>query len=253
MPPLVSPATSIDEVIEQLDRIVSWARATHSRQGLFPALYRKVTIGVRDGIAQGVFDDGARMARLDVIFANRYLDAFAARHGSQPMSRAWRAAFEAADQFWPTVIQHLLLGINAHINLDLGIAAADTAPGRDLPGMERDFNRINAILASLVEHVQQALCEIWPLMRVIDWAGGPHDEAIVHFSIERARAEAWAVATRLATVSDGDRAAEIDRTDLHTAGLASRVRNPGPLLELATKLVRLGEIRSVPRILDLLG
>ena len=254
MPPVITPAETIAGVITRLDDIIAWARTTHDRQGLFPALYRTVTVKVRDGIHEGVFDDGPRMERLDVIFANRYLDAFAARQDGRPMSRSWRSAFDAAGEWWPTVIQHLLLGINAHINLDLAIAAVETEPAHRLPDLEADFNRINAILASLVDRTQEALGEVWPLMRVIDWIGGPHDEAIVHFSLERARAEAWGVATRLAAAaSASDRTVEIDRTDLRTATLAHRIRHPGPLLGFATRLVRLGELRSVPRILDLLG
>ena len=41
------------------------------------------------------------------------------------------------------MLQHLLIGMNAHISLDLGIAAARTAPGEALPvltqGIDQDF------------------------------------------------------------------------------------------------------------------
>src|SRR5262245_42369321 len=72
---LSSRATSIGEVIDRLSAIIQWSVVNDSRLGYFPALYRKVTAGVRDGIQQGAFDDGRRMERLDVIFANRYLEA----------------------------------------------------------------------------------------------------------------------------------------------------------------------------------
>jgi hypothetical protein len=36
------------------------------------------------------------------------------------------------------ILQHLLLGINAHINLDLGIAAAEGTSAPKLPGLLRD-------------------------------------------------------------------------------------------------------------------
>jgi hypothetical protein len=37
--------------------------------------------------------------------------------------------------------------------LDLGIAAAETAPGQALPDLRRDFDRINEIIASLATRV----------------------------------------------------------------------------------------------------
>ena len=70
-----APST-IGEVIAELTAIVEWAKSANSRLGYFPALYRNVTIKVRDGIASGLFEDGPRMERLDVLFASRYLAAF---------------------------------------------------------------------------------------------------------------------------------------------------------------------------------
>src|SRR5258705_13901399 len=75
------PARSIDEVISRLDAIIGRAiieRAIveRDRLGFFAVLYRTVTAAVRDGIAAGRFEDGPRMERLDIVFANRYLQAF---------------------------------------------------------------------------------------------------------------------------------------------------------------------------------
>lgn len=83
IPPSNLKASTIDEVIASLDRIIEWSKRTKSRCGYFAALYRKVTCNVRDGIASGYFDDGERMERLDVIFANRYLEAFEAYYSGQ--------------------------------------------------------------------------------------------------------------------------------------------------------------------------
>ena len=68
-------ARDIDEVIAQLDDIIARSIRDGSRLGYFAALYRKVTAKVKEGIAQGRFEDGPRMERLDVTFANRYLEA----------------------------------------------------------------------------------------------------------------------------------------------------------------------------------
>ncbi len=52
------------------------------------------------------------------------------------------------------------MGMNAYINLDLGIAAAETVPSEELPDLKGDFDKINHVLASLVGDVQNELAQI---------------------------------------------------------------------------------------------
>lgn len=246
------PPTTIDEVVATLDRIIADGRATDSRNTYFAALYRGVTVEVARWIAEGRFDDGARMARLDVAFANRYLDACAARADGRAMTGAWRMAFDAAESWWPVVLQHLLLGMNAHINLDLGIAAARTAPGAAIDTLQGDFVRINQVLAALVDDTRARLTTIWPRLRWVErWEG--RDEAIINFSMTKARDCAWDVARRLAPLEPAAQEAEIARLDREIAALGRRVWKPGfGPLRWALVWVRLGEPRSVDRIIDAL-
>src|SRR5947207_2335420 len=117
---------TIDEIILELEQIIDHCIKTKNKAGYFAALYHNVTCHVKTGIANGDFEDGARMERLDVIFASRYIDAWHAFNNKTPLSQSWNIAFQQVSK-WPTlVLQHLLLGINAHINLDLGIAAVET-------------------------------------------------------------------------------------------------------------------------------
>ena len=102
------PAESIDEIIAALDDIIDRSISGSSRLGYFAALYRKVTVQVRDSIAEGFFDDGSRMERLDIIFANRYLNAYARLGRGEEPSAAWRDTFDVAAQRRPIVLQHLL-------------------------------------------------------------------------------------------------------------------------------------------------
>jgi hypothetical protein len=246
-------ATTIDEVVDRLDAIIDRSRDTKSRLGYFPALYRKVTVQVKQGIERGLFDDGPRMERLDVLFANRYLDVYEAYHRGESTARSWALAFGTTREWWPIVLQHLLLGINAHINLDLGIAAVRTSPGASLPSLESDFNKINAILAALVDGVQDELGQVWPLLRVLDWVGGRTDEQVVHFSMEKARQAAWGVAQELAGLDATAQEKRIAAIDRRVETLGRLVRYPGPLLSAVAKLIRLGELRSVRRIINILA
>jgi len=191
------PAHHIDEVLQNLDRIIDDAITKESRLGYFPALYRKVTLQVARGISEGQFEDGNRMGRLAVLFANRYLDALELYHQGKGVSASWQLAFDVAGQWWPIVLQHLLLGINAHINLDLAVAAAATAPGAQLSELKSDFNRINSILAALLESVKAELTTIWPLLGLIDRFSGTSDDVLINFSMSKARDCAWLAAERL--------------------------------------------------------
>lgn len=243
---------SIDGVIEALDAAVSWARAQASPLGYFAVLYRSVTARVAEGIGTGFFDDPARMERLDVVFARRYLDALDAfRDGGRP-TRSWDVAFGAADDATATVLQHLLVGISAHINLDLGIAAAAVAPGEALPRLRRDFDRINEILAAMTRRAQGALATVSPWLGLLDRLGGRTDDEIVHFSIEVARSEAWSFAVELAPLEQRDWARPIASRDRIIARLGRRIRRPG-LLTGALWLIRLRESKDVRRNLDVLA
>ena len=243
---------TIDQVIDQLAEIIDWSSKTKSRLGYFAALYRKVTIKVKEGISENFFDDGERMERLDVIFANRYLAAIEAyRNNAQP-TNCWIYSFQVAKQRWPIVLQHLLLGMNAHINLDLGIAAARTVPSTELPGLQEDFNRINEILAGLVGDVQKDLAQIWPILRLMNRYLGNTQTAIINFSMEKARDNAWSVAERLAPLAESAQKNEIAKLDAEVAAFAKVIRHPGFVGSAVSGLIRLGERGSVPKKIDIL-
>ena len=244
---------SIDGVVDELGRVVGRARKAESRAGYFAALYRRVTLEIRDAIREGRFENGPLVERLDVVFAERYLDAYRSWRSGETTTHSWRVAFRAVDDWWPIVLQHLLLGINAHINLDLGIAAARTAPGTGLDALEEDFFRVSGLLGAMVDDVQERLTEVWPLLGLLDRVGGRSDEATIHFSVDQARKAAWRFARRLEATPEEDRPAEIRRTDARVAALGRKIRRPGVVVGAATMAVRLGELRSVPQVIDLLS
>jgi hypothetical protein len=244
---------TIDEVIDAITEIVEWAKARHSRAGYFAALYKKVTINVKEAIRDGFFEDAARMERLDVLFACRYLDAFDKYRDDGTSTQSWKFAFEVSEQWWPIVLQHLLLGMNAHINLDLGVAAARTVAPEQLPDLHADFNKINEILARLVAGVQEELAQVWMPFRVLNRFLGSVDEAIIEFSMTRARDAAWQVAERLSELDEDAQTREIAQLDGETLALARLVRSPGIVPGAVTKVIRLGERGTVSKIIDVLA
>lgn len=246
------PATTIDEVLDALDVIIDCARRDESRLGYFPALYRKVTAEVKKGIADGAFEDGPRMERLDVIFANRYLDAYERYcNGSDP-TRCWQIAFDCGRKWRPIVLQHLLLGMNAHINLDLGIAAAQVAPGPAIESLRNDFFTINDILASLVEDVKWGLAEVWPALTLANLVTDRTKDVIVNFRMGMARNGAWETAQRLAALPEAEQAAFIDDLDRRMALRGRLLLTPGITASAVFLYIRLRERGTVQKVIDLL-
>jgi Family of unknown function (DUF5995) len=238
---IATPATTIDDVINQLDAIVEWSKQNNSRMGYFAALYRKVTIQVKKGIKEDFFDDGLRMERLDVIFANRYIRACYQHQTGQTPTQSWVRAFDETERWWPIVLQHLLIGMNAHINLDLGIAAAETVPPEELPNLKGDFDKINQVLASLVSDVQKELADIWPLLGLLNRHLGSVEKIIINFSMEKARDAAWSFAETLSPQSKEQRQKEIINKDEMIALFSKVISHPGFTASLIIKIIRLGE------------
>ena len=247
-------AQSIDAVLEELDQILAEARRQRSRLGYFAALYRDVTARVQDAIEAGNFDDGTRMERLDVRFARHYLDALEAHNSGGDPPRAWTHTFEAASRWRPLVLHHLLLGMNAHINLDLGIAAVEVTTEETLPDLKGDFDRINRILGDMIETTQTRIADVSPWIGVLDRLGGRADEVISNFCLVQARNDAWDFAASLAALDAEAQARAIEAKDEETARRTADILRPGgPWIVPALLWVRLWETASVPTILSTLS
>ena len=104
------PPQTIEEIIARLERIIDDALRGRQRIGYFAALYERVTANVRHALIAGnVFDDGPRMERLDVVFANRFLEAWDRHVAGQKPTDSWAVAFDHLDDPGPLVVQHLML------------------------------------------------------------------------------------------------------------------------------------------------
>lgn len=233
----MTPATSINEVIAQLDDIIATAAQEHSRIAYFACLYRKMTIAVKEGISNNVFEDGPRMERLDVIFANRYIDAWQCYRQQLPLTGSWTNAFNAAAEQY-TVLQHLLLGMNAHINLDLGIAAAQVSRNTDIHLLQNDFNRINDVIGSLVNSVQTDLEDIcWP-MRFVRYIDNKSKDAVINFSMKMARNTAWAHALTLSAAPPALWPGYHHTLDQKIAAISNNILNPRLSQSLLLQVIR---------------
>lgn len=235
-------AKTIDEVIENLEQIIQTSKDEESTLGYFAALYQKVTIKIKDNLNTNYFENDERMEKLDVIFANRYLSAYSDYKQGKKISKSWEIAFNSSKDNSLIVLQHLLLGMNAHINLDLGIAAFKITDKSTIDKLESDFNKINEVLGSLIDDVQNDLAKIWPtLFRILKFFGKV-DDFLVKFSMNIARNGAWKFANELVNQEEKDKKeALISTKDMKTRELTKLIIPSGIIEKIVFKIIRIGE------------
>jgi hypothetical protein len=242
---------TFETCLGQFEAVIERSRREKDRVGLFAAMYAGVTRSVREGCGNGAFAEPVRMERFVTAFADRYFVAHDAWRDGQRAPAVWTTAFEAARRWRPIVLQHLLLGMNAHINLDLGVVTAELAGGpEELPALRSDFDTVNDVLATMVDPAQRALTAASPWFGLVDSFGARSDEALINFSLRRARQQAWTLAERLVALPRHEQAEEIDRVDRAVDRIAHRVLHPGPGVSTGMLVVRLREPWRATRALD---
>jgi hypothetical protein len=259
VPPPLPPVTTFDEVVEVIDSVIQWSIGAASRLGYFAALYKRITLAVGVAVADGHFEDGPRMVRLDATFASHYFDAlngyFHPDRFSGP-ARSWQVTFDAATRPDPIVLQHMLAGVNAHIALDLGIAAQTVAPGRRLSLLHNDFNTINAVLASQVNGIVEDINELSPALADLYAALQQNQIFLINEAVRQFRDSAWRFATVLAWEPGFARPATIWARDRMVAAQTEVMYRPpavAGLIELMVRAVAARESRDIVkniRVLD---
>lgn len=250
---LLQIPVTIDEVIIHLEKIIEWSKTNNSAAGFFATLYHKVTCKVKERISRNEFEDGKRMEKLDVEFANRYLTAFNLWISGKQNTLSWKRAFESVADNSCIVLQHLLLGMNAHINLDLGIATVEVMKGFPLDDIKNDFNSINAILSAMTDNIEGCLTKINPLMKLLNLEIFNFDEMLVQFSITTARDGAWQFACELNGKASQDYEDCIIARDERIVLLANSIAKPhGFILKVILKVIRLFEKKKV-KVIEFLG
>ena len=249
----MDPITTIDGVITQLDDIIEWSIAHESRIGYFAALYRRMTMAVKQQIIENSFQDGKRMEQLDIIFASRYMLAWEAYINKKSCSNAWHTVFDTAQNSELIVLQHLLLGVSTHINLDLCIAAAQCCPGDSIFSLQSDFEKINDIIETQTQLVQNILCQMWPPLKLFTDISNNREKDVLNFSIATARKCSWANAIVLANTDSTFSAGHISEIEKMVVDLSKKIINPGTWMEFLLKPVRMMEDPDVDKLIGLLN
>ena len=187
------------------------------------------------------------MEKLDVIFANRYLEAYQSYKQHTTCTGCWCLAFDATQSWKPMVFHHLLAGMNAHISLDLGIAAASVSPGAAINDIQNDFYKINTILAELTGQVKTQLFDMWPLSKLILRLNtGKIENDIAGFSMNIARDAAWQVALAYAPLNIApNQQVFISERDKAVTAFGKSFLYPSSWVNAVTSFLRVFEFGSI--------
>lgn len=243
---------TIEEVLKKLDEIILWSKANKSPVGYFACTYRIMTAQVLKGIQQKKFEDNPRMTLLDIAFATRYLDAWENYSKGKKCTNSWYLAFEAAKNKDLLILQHIFLGINAHINLDLGISAASIMPYRTINPLKKDFENINSVIASINQNVQDSLTKICYPINLIDKLSNGKDNAVLDFAISKARDTSWATAVISSNAPNFLKESVINIVDYAAAKVASQILSPKLLSSTLAKELKKCESNDIVKNIEIL-
>lgn len=243
---------TIEEVLKKLDEIIAWSKANQSPVGYFACTYRIMTAQVLKGIQQKKFEENQRMTIMDIAFASRYLDAWENYSKGKKCSNSWYLAFEATKNKDLLILQHIFLGMNAHINLDLGISAASIMPYRKINPLKTDFEKINSVISSINQNVQDSLNKICYPVNLVDKLSNGKDNAVLDFAISKARDTSWATAVISSNTPNFLKDSVINIVDYAAAKVASQILNPKLLSSALAKELKKCESNDVVKNIEIL-
>lgn len=233
-----------------MDSIIETAVANDDRLGLFAYVYRRTTAQILKEVQLGNFEDNERMEKLDVEFANLYLDAYQDYINNREISKSWKFAFVNKEEPL-TILQHIMMGMNTHINLDLGIAVSVVMNGKELSEIENDFNKINNILSDIVNEMQDRISRVSGLIFILDIAGKNSDEKVIDFSMRKARALSWNNANLLWALGIDHRDETIANMDLVVLKLSECIKSPkSKIVGFMLNIIRRFEEKKVGKVIS---
>ena len=212
-----TPVAELAAVVQRLQALVD-GLPPQDGVAVFGEVYLTVTEAIEAHLAaDDLFRDPATVARLDVLFAGRFLAAF----GPDPAPACWRPLLDLRLHPGIRPVQFALAGMNAHIEHDLPLAVVDTCEllGCSPAELSVDFHRINSVLAQVEDGVREELMPSAEESAVAD----PLLHLLSSWSMDRARDAAWAGAVTLWELRDRPHAYTVAAAALDdSAGMVSR-------------------------------
>ncbi len=203
----------------RMTTLVDQWEAAHDRRAIFLGCYCLMTRNMLDAIDAGRFHDGVWVTSLLHRFTDYYFNALALYEQSALTTPpVWKLAHDATHDTEVMTLQHLLLGVNAHINFDLVFALYDQLVSEwgglsieQRAQRHADHEMVNRIIGETVDAVQdQVIDRHSPWFEFVDKMLGPVDEWLTSHLISHWREEVWNNAVCYLEASD-----EAARAALH--------------------------------------
>jgi hypothetical protein len=206
---MASKFNHINIVQKMTDQARYWEERQDKR-AVFLQCYTMMSANMLDALKAQRFQDNAWVERLLHRFADYYFDALACYDCGEEVPLVWQNVHEAAAHNKLHVLQHLLLGVNAHINYDLVLTLEEILRDEwfDLSEEMRkkryqDHCMVNTIIAETIDKVQDDVIEEYsPIMDLVDKVFGRQDERIFISLISSWREHVWENALKLIECTD---------------------------------------------------
>ncbi len=193
---------AVDDIVRGLERLEQQFLLRRDLRGVFATAYLQITRALERNMAAGSFIDPVWVTRYLVCFGNLYRRALLHYERGEvgAVPKAWRLSFDAARAGTGLVIQHLVLGINAHINHDLALALVEIGIDPERPQKYQDHTTVNQVLEGATATLKHPVSAMYaPVLHRLDRIAGRADDMVTTFSISKAREHAWTFAVALSS------------------------------------------------------
>lgn len=154
----------------------------------FNHTYLIITRAVASKLNTGYFKDDLKMEQLDINFAYYYFNALYNYIHKKTVPPSWKLLFDVCKQDNMYQFIYMALGVNAHVNNDLGQSLNDVI--RDIEYQE-DFAKVNQIIHSNTKEVVEWLREESTIIDLLKNIFQPLYAFLLDFIIRKWRGYAW--------------------------------------------------------------
>ncbi|HEV2782786.1 MAG TPA: DUF5995 family protein [Actinophytocola sp.] len=229
---------NIDEAIPCMQNALRYFHERDDYRAIFLRAYYIITLNVHAAINQRgdytnpIFFDAGWVSSQAGHFASLYFRSLTTFERDPDAERAWKVAHGMAQERSSTVLQDLLLGLNAHINYDLAYGTylnlkqhGDEVQHLSLPRRKFDHDQVNNILIRSIPQIAETLTR--------DYGGGIQllrktmnglDVVLSGTGLKYYRERVWwSAISYLATTDDEEVNLVHQRSNWESAQLAKRI------------------------------
>jgi hypothetical protein len=215
----------IGNLISHMEALLEPMEIDGDPKRYFLGTYLRTTRAVADELASGNLLDPAWVERWDAFFADLYLNTLKAWNTNGTPAEPWRVAFAADTDV--SVLRHVLLGMNAHINYDLPISLlgviddAEFADPEVMVKRNRDHTHIDKVLLNRVGAEDEAITAAHGGKSTYERLKAPLERRATGRFLREARAKVWANTRLMAAARARGDAAALERLRAELARLSA--------------------------------